>query len=143
MLFIILSLFFYTIAIMFGTVASRSADTNLVSAIMNSLSAIIPIAVILPILNRKLFVDSRVGILMAIVAGIAIALFTLALNKSYSVNKVAIVAPIVFGGAIFLSAILSNIVFREKIDFTQGVGLIFLGIGLAIIIYARAVSPGS
>ncbi len=62
----------------------------------------------------------------------------MALNRSYSVNKVAIVAPIVFGGAIFLSAILSNIFFKEKIGLLQGVGLGFLGIGLIIIIYARA-----
>lgn len=125
---------------MFGTVASRKADTNLVSAVMNALSAIIPIAVIIPILNKKIFTNSKYGILMAIIAGIAIALFTMALNKSYSVNKVAIVAPIVFGGAIFLSAILSNIFFKEKIDFLQGVGLAFLGLGLILVIYARAIA---
>lgn len=63
------------------------------------------------------------------------------LNKSYSVNKVAIVAPIVFGGAIFFSAILSSFIFKEKIGSVQGIGLAFLGIGLALIIYARAISP--
>ena len=36
------------------------------------------------------------------------------LNKSYSENKVAIVAPIVFGGAIFLSAILSSLFLKKK-----------------------------
>ncbi len=141
MIFIILSLLFYTAAIMFGTLASRSADTNLVSAVMNSLSAIIPIAVILPILNRKLFVDSKMGILMAVIAGVAIALFTMTLNKSYSVNKVAIVAPIVFGGAIFFSAVLSSLFFKEKIDLIQGLGLTLLGIGLVLITYSRVISP--
>jgi hypothetical protein len=64
----------------------------------------------------------------------------MALNKSYALNKVAIVVPIVFGGAIFLSTILSGFIFKEKIGFLQGVGLGFLGIGLILIIYARAVA---
>ena len=138
MVFIILALLFYSAAIMFGAYASRNANSNLVSAVMNILSAVIPIAVVIPILSKKLIGDSRLGILYAAIAGVAIALFTMALNKSYSVNKVAIVAPIVFGGAIFLSAILSNIFFKEKIGLLQGLGLGFLGIGLILIIYARA-----
>lgn len=75
---------------------------------------------------------------MSILAGIAIALFGLALSKSYATNKVAIVVPIVFGGSIFLSAILSAILFDEKITILQLIGLLFLAIGLAFIIYARA-----
>jgi len=123
MIYIILALLFYSAAIMFGAYASRNANSNLVSAVMNILSAVIPIAVIIPLLSKKLIGDSRLGILYAAIAGVAIALFTMALNKSYSVNKVAIVAPIVFGGAIFLSAILSSIFFKEKIGLLQGVGL--------------------
>ncbi len=138
MIFIILALLFYTAAIMLGAYASRNANSNLVSAVMNILSAVIPVAVVIPIVSKKLLVDSRIGILYAVVAGVAIALFTMALNKSYSVNKVAIVTPIVFGGAIFLSAILSNIFFKEKIGLLQGVGLGLLGLGFVLIIYARA-----
>lgn len=138
MIYIILAMVFYTAAIMFGAYASRKADSNLVSAVMNILSALIPIAVIVPILSKKLIADSRLGIVYAALAGAAIALFTMALNKSYSANKVAIVAPIVFGGAIFLSALLSYIFLKEKIGVLQGVGLAFLGLGLILIIYARA-----
>lgn len=137
MIYIILALLFYTTAIMLGTIAARSANTNLVSAIINGVSAIIPAAVVVPILNSKLFVNSKFGITIAVLAGIAIALFSMSLTKSYSENKVAVVAPIVFGGAIFLSAILSTIFFKEKISQIQGVGLFFLGIGFLLIIYAR------
>jgi len=66
-----------------------------------------------------------------------VALFTMALTKSFSVNKVAIVVPIVFGGSIFLSAILSNIFLKEKVTITEGLGLLILGVGLAIITYAK------
>ena len=39
---------------MFGSTASRHANTNLVVAIVNLISAIIPIAIIIPILSKKL-----------------------------------------------------------------------------------------
>ena len=74
---------------------------------------------------------------MAILTGVAIALFTMALTRSYSQNKVAIVIPIVFGGAIFLSTIFSYLFFKEKITLFQGIGLILLLIGIIFIIYAR------
>ena len=140
MVYIILALIFYTAAIMFGTLASRSANTNMVTGIMNAFSAIIPIAIAVPLINKKMLISSKQGILMAVISGLALAFFTMAINKSYSINKVAIVAPIVLGGAIFSSAILSSIFFKEKIDFIQGVGLFFLAIGLSLIIYARAVA---
>jgi uncharacterized membrane protein len=105
---------------------------------MNVISAIIPIIVVFPIVNTKLLNSGKLGILIAILGGIAIAFFTLALNKSFQVNKVAIVSPIVFGGAIFLSAILSAIFFKEKVSTFQMFGLAFLGMGLITIIYAAA-----
>lgn len=140
MIYIFLAALFYTGAIMFGTLASRSANTSVVSTIMNVMSALIPLAAAVPVVMKKGFEGQKTGILFAIVAGVAIALFTLALNKSYAENKVAIVAPIVFGGAIFLSAILSSIIFKEKISVVQGSGLFLLAVGLGLVIFARAVS---
>jgi uncharacterized membrane protein len=138
MIYILLAMLFYTCAIILGAVASRNANTNLVAAISNIISAIIPVSVIIPILNKKLFTNSKYGVVMSVLTGIAIALFTMALTKSYSTNKVAIVAPVVFGGAIFLSSLLSYFFFKEKISFIQGVGLALLGLGLIFIIYARS-----
>ncbi len=75
---------------------------------------------------------------MAIIGGILIAFFVMAINKAYVENKVAVVAPIVFGGSIFLSAILSFVFFKEKITSLQGLGLALLGVAILIITYARA-----
>jgi uncharacterized membrane protein len=107
------------------------------AAIENVISAILPILVVIPILNGKTIQNQKLGILIAITTGIGIAFFTIFLNKAYSQNKVAIVAPIVLGGSIFISAILSYFFFKEKISLFQGVGLTLLGIGLIFITYAR------
>ena len=137
--YIFIALILYSIGILFGAMAARNIDSNLASAIMNTLSAIVPIIAVIPILNQKIFSsqNSKFGIIMAVLTGIALGLFAMALNKSYSLNKVAIVAPIVFGGAIFLSAILSSIFFKEKISNVQGIGLILLALSLSLITYAR------
>jgi uncharacterized membrane protein len=139
MIYILLAVVFYATAIILSAIASRAINSNLVSALTNIVSAIIPIAVVVPILNKHIVESSqkRFGILMAILSGLAIAIFTMTLNKSYTENKVAIVAPMVFGGAIFLSAVLSNIFLKEKISLLQGIGLALLAAALSLIVYAR------
>lgn len=137
MIYIIAAILLYTATTLLGAYASRHADTGLVTAIMNTLSAILPIAIIVPYFSKINIQQSKHGIVAAIFAGASIALFTLAINKSYSLNKVGIVAPIVFGGTIFLSTLLSTIIFKEKISFLQVFGLTFLGIGFVVITYAR------
>jgi len=139
MIYILLAVIFYAVAITLSALASRAVDSNLVAALTNAVSAIIPIAIVVPILNKHLLESSqkKFGILIAILAGLAIAIFAMALNKSYTENKVAIVAPVVFGGAIFLSAILSSIFLKERISLLQGIGLALLAAALSLIVYAR------
>lgn len=139
MLYLILSVIFYTIAIMLIAFASRITNSTLVTAIVNSVSVVIPISVVFLTQNKKLF-DNKLGIFFAIGGGIAIALYTLAFSKSLQVNKVALVAPAVFGGAMFLSAILSYVIFKEKLSPLHSAGLAIVGVGLLIIIYSATSS---
>lgn len=136
MLYIFLATIFYTGAIMMGAIASRLINSSIVSAISNSISAILPIIVVLPLVNKRVIENGKLGILSAICAGICIAFFALSINKSFQVNKVAIVSPIVFGGMIFLTAILSYFFLKEKLTPVHLVGLSFLGVGLILIIYS-------
>ena len=137
MIYILAALFFYTAVILLGTYASRKTDPTLATAITNALSTIIPMIVVFTTMKRDVITNSKTGIIFAVLAGIGVAFFTMALNKAFATNKVAIVSPIVFGGAIFLSAFFSFFIFKEKITPVQGIGLDFLGIGLLIIIYAK------
>ncbi|MBI2621424.1 MAG: DMT family transporter [Candidatus Levybacteria bacterium] len=137
MIYIFLATLFYSSAILVGAFASRMANTTIVAALINIVSAIIPTLVAIPILNKANIQNQRLGLIAALIAGVFIALFSIALTKSYSQNKVAVVVPIVFGGSILVSAILSYFFFKEKVTLFQGVGLGFLAIGLLIITYAR------
>jgi len=52
-------------------------------------------------LDKKIVENGKFGIIMAILGGISVALFVMTINKSFQVNKVAMVSPIVFGGGNF------------------------------------------
>lgn len=137
MLYILFALILYCAVIMVGAFAARMADSSIVAAIENIVSGILPIIIAIPLLNGKTLHDQRIGIFAAFLVGIGLAFFTIFMNKAYAINKVAIVAPIVFGGSIFITAILSYFLFKEKISFIQGIGLALLAIGLIFITYAR------
>lgn len=136
MLYIFLALIFYTGAVMFAAFATRHLNSNIVTAIVNTFSAIIPFLIIIPVLSRKALENGKAGLIAAILGGVCIALFALALNKSFQTNKVAFVTPVVFGGMIFFSAFLSYIFFKEKLTVLHMSGLALLGVGLLMIIYA-------
>ena len=138
MIYIILAMIFYTIIVLTGTAASRHLNTNLVAAITNLVSAIVPVAVVAPILAKKSFTSSKFGVAMALIDGFFIALFAMSLTKSFSLNKIGIVTPIVFGGSILLSTVASYFIFKEKISVTEGLGLVLVLAGLSVVIYARA-----
>jgi len=135
--YIFISMVLFTAVIMAGTIASRSLNAYIAVLIENLVSIVIPLVLAIPFIGKVSIHNQKVGLLAAIVVGILIALYPIALTKSYAVNKVGIVAPIVFGGGIFLSAILSYFLLREKISLFQGIGLGLLGIALIIITYAR------
>ena len=138
--YIFLALLFYTVAILTGAAASRHANTSFISLIANLFSVFAPLAVIVPTFSKRLITGHRFGISMAVVDGIAAGLFVLAINKSFSVNKVGIVVPIVFGGAILLSTIASYFLFKEKISWIEGLGLALMLVGIAVVTYARAIA---
>jgi drug/metabolite transporter (DMT)-like permease len=140
MVYIFLALIFYTGLVLVSTAASRNANTNLVAAVNNVVSAIIPILVVIPALSKKAFTGHKFGIWMAVLAGLLVGLFSLALTKSFSENKLGIVTPIVYGGTILLSTIGSYFLFKEKVSVTEGFGLLLVLIGLGVVIYARAVA---
>lgn len=138
MFYLIGAALLYTIAVLLGATAARNANTNLVGGITNLVGALLPLTVAAIELNRKPFENQRYGVIAAVAGGVAIALFVMLLNKSFVVNKVGIVAPIVFGSSILFTTIAGYAIFKEKVTPYQLVGLVLLLSGLAFIAYAKA-----
>src|SRR3990167_2777280 len=138
MVYLLLAVIFYSLAVLIGASASRNANTNLVSFLNTSFSAIIPFIIIAPSLSKKTFQNHKYGVLMAILSGLVVSLFVLSLTKSFTQNKVGIITPVVFGGAILITTVVSYFVFKEKLSLLEGTGLAIILAGLAVVIYARA-----
>lgn len=138
MIYIIMSLLLYTIANLLSAFTARgSGSPSTVAAIVASVSAVIPLAYAVPLVSKKDF-SSTTAIILSILSGLCIGLFTITLIKALSINKVGIVLPIVLGGTLFLSTLLSLFVFKEKVSSLQSVGLFLMGCGLLVLIYSRA-----
>lgn len=116
MLYLILCVILYTIALLFGAIGARHLTPIVATAVNNIIAAILPLLLVIPLINNKLLSNqnTKYGIIMAAISGIFVALFVLTLNKTLSVNKVGIVVPVVYAGTIFLTTILSAFVFKEK-----------------------------
>jgi multidrug transporter EmrE-like cation transporter len=137
MFYLFIALIFYTAALLFSTAASRNLNTNIAAAVTNALSVIVPLAVAIPLLSKKTLASHNFGLLMAVCAGLCIAVFAMALNKSLALNKVAVVVPIIYGGTIVLSSVLSLVLFKEKVSSLEAIGLAVLTGGFGLVIYAR------
>ena len=138
MLYLFIGMIFYAAALLFGTAASRNLNTNLAAGLANFMGMLIPIAAAIPALSKRTFTTQRFGLTMAVLSGVCIAVFAMAIAKSFTLNKVGIVTPVIFGGAIFLSTVLGSVIFKEKISATEVIGLCLLALGFGVIIYARA-----
>lgn len=137
MVYIIVALIFYTLAILASTYANRNSDVTFVTAIVHTLAAVAPVALLAPHFSKLDTLFNKQGLFFSLLAGVCIGIFGLAIGKAYAVNKVGIVVPIVFGGSIFLSTTLSYFLFGEKVGTVQSVGLTFIFVGLLLVIYTR------
>jgi len=135
MVYIFLALITYSTAMLIATYANRHANVSLVALIVNVISVIVPLILFFGARRDK--TSTKNGIIAAFLGGLIISVFTLALGKSYEQNNVAIVAPIVFGGAIVITSVASLFLFKEKILPMQAVGLVLVAIGLGLVVYSR------
>ena len=137
MIYIILATLFYSAALLLSAPANRLMDTNTVVAITNILATIIPVGIVLPFLKISTLTQNKYGVLYSIAAGVCIAFFGLALAKSFSINRVGIITPIVFGGTILITSVIGTIIFKEKISLIQMYGLGFVFLGIILVAYAQ------
>ncbi len=139
MLYLILSALLLTVAILVGTAASRHADAAAIAILSSAMAIVIPFIVLVPKLVAKhSFAGQGFGLAMGALSGLFIGVYVLTLTKSLAETKVGIVAPVVYGGAIVLSTVLSYIIYKEKLTLLEGVGLGLVVAGLALVMYARA-----
>ncbi|MBW3568806.1 hypothetical protein KY385_01625 [Candidatus Parcubacteria bacterium] len=99
-----------------------------------------PLIILAPAFIKKSLTIDKPALIMTIIAGLCVGLFAMTVNKSFTLNKVGIVIPVVFGGTIMLTAVLSYFIFKETLKGFELAGLLLILAGLGFIIYARSVA---
>ena len=141
MIYVLLALIPFTVFMLAARYANQRIDPVVSVLIVNLLSFLIP-AIIAVITKTKLKIahSPKDGIAVAILAGAGISAYSYLMAKAMSTTNVAIVSPILWGGVIVTSTIGAAVLFHEKINTMQivGLALVVVGIGLVIVSKARA-----
>jgi uncharacterized membrane protein len=143
-LFIIIALVFYALFQIFTGQAGGQIDAFLSAFIFNGLGALLPIGIYIiynMLSNNETVASTSKGITYSIYAGLAIAIFSVALVKSLEKWDVSFVIPLVYGGSIVLAAIIGKLWLGEKISPLHFSGLVLISIGFATIVISKSM-PG-
>jgi drug/metabolite transporter (DMT)-like permease len=139
-----LAAIFYTLFDIFASRAGNRIDANLSAAVINGLGAIIPLAVFIilkSIKGAKLINTTTSGIIYSLLAGLAIALFSLLFIKIFERSGLAYVMPLIYGTAIALASLTGWLIFKETVSALQIIGIIIVIIGIALIVVSKFQSP--
>lgn len=140
MIYLFLAIIFFTATALFSAAASRKINPFLATLILNIFSIATPMIFLAFNKTKDFDLSARTAVLFAALAGLSVGAYGLILNKSFTVNKVGVVIPIIFGGTIILSTILSYFIFKESLKAFEIAGLALILIGIGFIIYARSLA---
>ena len=138
MIYLVLALILFSILNLTAAAAARNLNTNIATVVINVVAVLLPLAVALPAIAKKGLAGHKFGLIMAVITGILVGFYALSMNKAFTLNKVGVLVPAVFGGTVFLTAVISFFLFKERLNTVEAVGLGLVFIGLMVIIYARA-----
>lgn len=139
-LLIILATIFYTLFQIFSSRAGNKIDANLSAVIFNGLGVALPLVIYAFYKftkGVKLIATTSSGIIYSVLAGIAIALFSVLLIKIFEKGGLAYVIPLIYGGTIALASLTGWLFFKESVSGLQLLGIVVAIIGIVLIIFSK------
>jgi len=86
--------------------------------------------------------EKYLKLIFSVIAGIAIAIFSVVFVKLFEKGgNMSFVIPLVYGGSIVLTSIVSHVWLSEKISLWNLVGLVVISFGFLIIVTSKAITP--
>lgn len=141
---IILATILYTLFDIFASRAGNRIDANLSSVIFNGLGAILPLIIYTFYKfskGAKLIATTSAGVVYSILAGVAIALFSILLIKIFEKGGLAYVIPLIYGGTVALASLTGWLLFKESVPGLQLLGIAVIVIGIALVIFSKMQAP--
>lgn len=141
---IILATILYTLFDIFASKASNEIDANLSSVIFNGLGAILPLVIYVFYKfskGAKLVTTTSSGITYSVLAGVAIAGFSILLIKIFEKGGLAYVVPLIYGGTVVLASLNGWLIFKESVSGLQILGIAVVVIGIGLIVFSKMQVP--
>ena len=141
---IILATILYTLFDIFASKASNRIDANLSSVIFNGLGAVLPLVIYIFYKfskGAKLVATTSSGIIYSVLAGVAIAGFSILLIKIFEKGGLAYVVPLIYGGTIVLASLTGWLIFKESVSGLQILGIAVVVIGIGLIVFSKMQVP--
>lgn len=141
---IILATILYTLFDIFASKASNGIDANLSSVIFNGLGAILPLVIYVFYKfskGAKLVATTSSGITYSVLAGVAIAGFSIFLIKIFEKGGLAYVVPLIYGGTVVLASLTGWLIFKESVSGIQILGIAVVVIGIGLIVFSKMQVP--
>lgn len=137
LLLILLTTVSYAIATTLISRASLQMNSVLAGAIVNAVGAILPFGAYWLTRGNSNDASSR-AVYLALLAGVAIAVFTLSLTKVFAMGgNLSYVTPLVYGGTIVITSVIGYGIFKEKIVPLQLAGIALVAAGIGCIMFAK------
>ncbi len=130
----------YSLYGVFASQASNRIDATLASVVFNGLAFVIPFVIYVFykfVRHDRLIPTTQTGLFYSLLAGIAIALFSILLVKLFEKGDVAYVMPVVYGGTIVVSSLVGWVYLKETVSLLQGVGIVVTLAGVLLVVLSR------
>jgi drug/metabolite transporter (DMT)-like permease len=125
----------------FGVLLARASlkiNSSLVVVISNAIGTVLPLIVYALASAKRQMPMSRDGILLSIIAGVLIAVFSILLTYIFSrAENLSFVMPAIYGGAIVVGVLVGIVFYREQLSMPGIVGVLFIVVGIGLIIWSR------
>jgi uncharacterized membrane protein len=129
----------YALFDIFASRAGNQINSSLSSFIFNGIGAILPLIIYfyLKARNNLDHATTRIGAIYSILAGVAIAVFSILLIKAFEKGGLSYVVPVIYAGSILISALVGWLIFKEQFNTLGGIGVALILVGIVLVILSR------
>jgi len=112
--------------------------STLVAVIGNGIGMTLPLIAYYALQAKKHAEMTKEGWIYALLAGVAIAGFSMLMTYIFSrAENVSFVMPVIYGGTIVLTTVLGVFLFKEQLTPVSLAGIIIVAIGVGLVTYSR------
>lgn len=136
---VILATIFYALFDIFASRAGNRIDSNLSSTIFNGLGALVPLLIYFYFKSKNQITTttSSSGIWYSLLAGVAIAIFSILLIKAFEKGGLSYAVPVIYGGAITISALVGWLIFKDSFSGLGAAGVLLILGGITLVVISK------